>query len=165
MIFLTVGSKEPFDRLVRAVDEWCADRQRDDVFGQIAEPGRDGYTPRNYEWTSFIKPGEVQKYFEDADFIVSHAGMGTIISALTLGKPILIVPRREAFKETRNDHQVGTAERFRIRPGVRVAKTEAEVGRELDSLVARRKEAGAGDIAPFADKNLIDAIRSQIIEK
>jgi len=165
LIFLTVGSKEPFDRLVRAVDIWCADRQRDDVFGQIAEPGRNGYRPRNFEWISFIKPNEVQQYFEEADFIVSHAGMGTIIGALTIGKPILIVPRQKAFNETRNDHQLGTVERFRIRPGVRVARTEAEVGPELDGLVARHKETNMGDVAPFADETLINAIRSHIIGK
>ena len=38
MIFLTIGSHEPFDRLVRYVDEWCAERGRDDaVFGQITK--------------------------------------------------------------------------------------------------------------------------------
>lgn len=165
MIFLTVGSKEPFDRLVRAVDDWCGDRDFNDVFGQIAEPGKNGYLPRNFEWTSLINPNQVQQYFEEADFIVSHAGMGTIIAALTHGKPILIVPRREAFKETRNDHQLGTAERFRTRPGVRVAQSESDVGSELDALVARKRETNAGEIAPFADETLIDAIRSYIIKQ
>lgn len=91
--------------------------------------------------------------------------MGTIIGALTIGKPILIVPRQKALNETRNDHQLGTAERFRIRPGVRVARTEAEVGPELDGLVTRHKETNMGDVAPFADETLINAIRSHIIGK
>ena len=36
MILVTVGSQEPFDRLIIAVDEWAASSGRSDVFAQIA---------------------------------------------------------------------------------------------------------------------------------
>ena len=165
MIFLTVGTQERFDRLARAVDDWCGTRQRDDVFGQLADPDGKGFRPSNFEFKSFVEPNEFQRLFESADFIIAHAGMGTIISALSIGKPVLVLPRRMKFKEHRNDHQLGTAEKFGSRQGVRVAWTESDVGPELDGLVARHTGTGGGSIAPFADQTLIDAIRSHIMEK
>jgi len=35
--FATVGSQEPFDRLIRAVDEWAVLHGRSDVFAQIGD--------------------------------------------------------------------------------------------------------------------------------
>jgi UDP-N-acetylglucosamine transferase subunit ALG13 len=47
MIFLTVGTQFPFDRLVRAVDEAFDNGAIDEeVFAQIGETS---YRPRNFE--------------------------------------------------------------------------------------------------------------------
>ena len=54
LIFLTIGTHEPFDRLVRAVDEWCAARGRADVFGQITD--RAIYLPRHFEHVGQMAP-------------------------------------------------------------------------------------------------------------
>ena len=66
--------------------------------------------------------------------IVAHAGMGTILTALELGKPLLIMPRRAALGEHRNDHQLATAERFAAVDGVKVAFDETEFALKLDEL-------------------------------
>jgi len=58
--------------------------------------------------------------------------MGSIISALEIGKPIVVMPRRGALRETRNDHQVATAERFGVRGRVIVAQDEQEFAETLD---------------------------------
>lgn len=154
----------PFDRLVRALDKWCDKQGRNDVFGQIADPGPGGYRPQHFEWTSFLEPDQIKTRFEEAELIVAHAGMGSIISALTMAKPILIMPRRAAFSETRSDHQVATAEHLGKRPGVQVALTEAEVGPELDHLIQWAKQTDVSQPSPFADDFLIDTIRSFIID-
>jgi len=163
VIFLTVGTQLPFDRLVRALDAWCAAAHRNDVFGQIADPGPGGYRPRHFEWSGFVEPAEFQRRFEAADLVVAHAGMGSLITALTLAKPILVMPRRAALKEHRNDHQVATAARFAARPGIIVADTEDDVGPALDRILAGGNgRAGAG-IGPFAEQRLIDAVRAAIL--
>ena len=43
--------------------------------------------------------------------IVAHAGMGTILTALETGKRLLVMPRRAALGEHRNDHQLATVSR------------------------------------------------------
>lgn len=131
MIFLTVGAQMPFDRLVRAVDAWAARGGNGGVFAQI---GRGGYRPAHVRYVEFLAPRAFRGAFTAATAIVAHAGMGTIINALELGKPILVMPRRGDLAETRNDHQLATAERFRELGLVEVAQDERELADRLDQL-------------------------------
>lgn len=129
MIFVTVGSQEPFDRLIRAVDEWARVRGRSDVFAQIASSS---LRPERIEFTQFVEPAEFQRLMRETRLIVAHAGMGSIISALELGKPLVVMPRRAEFRETRNDHQVATAERFGTQGRIIVARDENDLPEKLD---------------------------------
>lgn len=160
MILLTVGSQLPFDRLARAVDLWCAETGRDDVIGQLGEPGPDGYRPRHYKWSAFMPPSELDKMLNDAQLIIAHAGMGSIISALRSAKPIVIMPRRASLGEHRNDHQVATAGRFAGRPGIYVAEDEIA----LPAALARAAEAQAlnASLPPFADRTFTAPLRQFI---
>lgn len=161
MIFVTVGTQLPFDRLVRAVDAWAAD-WRDDVFGQIAEPGPDGHVPKNFGWIPFLEPETFRERFAAADLIVAHAGMGSLISALIVAKPILVLPRRAALGEQRNEHQVATARHFADRPGVTICMDETGVAPALDQLTSDPWSAAAEPISGEAAPELIDALRDVI---
>lgn len=164
MIFLTVGTQLPFDRLTRALDAWAAAHSEQSVFGQIADPGAEGYRPQHFEWTPFLGPDEIEGRFSQAEVIVGHAGMGTIIGALSRAKPLLIMPRRAHLREQRNDHQFATVGRFGSKPGVCVAHEEPEVGPMLDTML--QAEAGTGAaIAAGAEPRLIEALRGFIFEK
>ena len=57
--------------------------------------------------------------------------MGSIITALEVGKPIVILPRREHLNETRNDHQLASANQFSSRPGIIVALDETQLAEKL----------------------------------
>jgi UDP-N-acetylglucosamine transferase subunit ALG13 len=141
MIFLTVGAQMPFDRLVRAVDTWAARGGNDGVFAQI---GRSAYRPAHLRYTEFLDPRAFREAFTDAGVIVAHAGMGTIINALELRKPILVMPRRGDLAETRNDHQLATAQRFRELGLVEVALDERELTDRLDDLTRLPRPAVNG---------------------
>ncbi len=121
----------PFDRLIRAVDEWSEGRDTPRVFAQV---GRTGYAPRHIGWTPALSPAAYRQRVFDADLIIAHAGMGSIITALEFGKPILVMPRRGPLGETRNDHQVATAARLRAVGWVTVAMNEHELAERLASL-------------------------------
>ncbi|WP_119165450.1 glycosyltransferase [Algihabitans albus] len=161
MIFLTIGTHEPFDRLVRAVDEWCdPTRRKCEVFGQITDRGR--YVPKNFDWIPSLPPDAYREHCRAAEFIISHAGMGSIITAMTYGRPIVVLPRRGHLKETRNDHQYATAIRLRGHSGLMVALSETELPRILDFAVARGGWESTGTIGSFADPRLTDMLRSLI---
>ena len=164
MIFVTVGHELRFDRLMRALDEWAGTTGYKDIFAQVADLGDDGYAPQNFQWQRFLDPDAFKTNFDQADLIVAHAGMGTIITALTMKKPLLILPRKERLMETRNDHQLATAEQFARREGIYVAKDETELGAELDKLIKNPPPAMSAAASPFADPKLVEAIRGFILE-
>lgn len=153
MIFVTVGAQMAFDRLVLGVDAWAASRGRTDVFAQV---GPTESPPSHVEWTRFLAPSEFRRRMEGASVIVAHAGMGSILTALEIGKPILVMPRRGALRETRNDHQVATAERFKAMRCVHVAMDESELPARLDAVEAL---PAADRISPHASAELLTAIR------
>ncbi|MFA9478197.1 glycosyltransferase [Phycisphaerales bacterium AB-hyl4] len=156
MIFVTVGTQLPFDRLVEAVDQWAAERQRDDVLAQV---GESAYPAKAIRTVASLPPAEFQATFASASLVVAHAGLGTILSAMELGKPILVMPRRAAMNEHRNDHQLATAERFADRQGVTIAKDESEIAAHLDAVESL--EAGER-VEATASPMLINAIRTFI---
>lgn len=131
MIFVTVGTDMPFDRLLKVMDSWAAETGRTDVFAQI---GEGGWEPRHIRFTHFLQPPEFVERFKSARVIVSHAGMGTILSALHYGKPILVMPKRASLREHRNEHQLATAQRMMEMASVNVAFDDAELRSRLDHL-------------------------------
>jgi len=158
MIFVTVGAQMPFDRLVKTVDDWVGETGREDVFAQI---GPTGVEPNHIQWTRFLNSEEFFEKFESADVIVAHAGMGTILSALQKKKPILVMPRRADLRETRNDHQVATANKLHELGNVEVAFDENELAaklRRIDHLDQPKP------IGQFASTELIQAIREFIAQ-
>jgi UDP-N-acetylglucosamine transferase subunit ALG13 len=156
VIFVTVGGQIPFDRLVRAVDEWAGARSGVHVFAQI---GLSEFRPRNIDWTEFLTPEEFRQRVESARALVAHAGMGSILTALEFGRPILVLPRRADLHETRTDHQIATARRFQSRGYVDAAFDEKELWDHLDALEAARDREPISD---SASPRLIHALRAFI---
>lgn len=163
MIFLTIGTHEPFDRLVRAVDSWAA-QGKAEVFGQITAPASAQAAPKHFRWVTKLSPADYEERVKAADFLVAHAGMGSIITALNHAKPIVVMPRRGHLKETRNDHQWATATRLANRPGIVVAEDEEALPAVLDRMVAGGGPTGLGGIAPFADTRLLETLRRFVFE-
>lgn len=165
MIFLTVGTQLPFDRLVETMDVWSTAHSSEiALFGQIADPGVKGYFPKNFEWKSFVEPQEFKERFENAELIISHAGMGSIITALTLGKPIIILPRLASLGEHRNEHQLATAEKFQSRAGVHVVKDEKKLAKTVDQILQDPANTSRGNANPFASEQLINSLRDFILK-
>lgn len=158
MIFVTVGTDSPFDRMVRVIDSWVAETGRQDVFAQI---GNGGWEPEAMPFARMLDPREFRRRFEAASVIVGHAGMGTILSALHYGKPILVMPKKASLGEQRNEHQLATARRMSELGKVSVAFDEAELAgklRDLERMMPTER------ITPYAEPRLIDGIRAFIRE-
>lgn len=154
MIFVTVGAQMSFDRLIEWVDDWAEQESRSDVIAQI---GPSSYAPRNLKVVPFMTPPEFRARMMEADAIVAHAGMGSIINALELAKPILVVPRRCALGETRNDHQVATAQRLAAEGLVHVADSAEELANEIHRI---ETDVKTPSIESFAQSSLIQRLRA-----
>lgn len=142
MIFLTVGTQFPFDRLVQAVDDLVTRGLLSDEI--VAQVGQSNYTPRNFPVSPSLDKKSYDWHFQHASAVISHAGMGTITMALESRKPLLAVPRRKRYGEAVNDHQVMLAIRFETLGHILVACDEtmlAEKVVQLKSFVPQPRKA------------------------
>ncbi|MBW8042197.1 MAG: hypothetical protein FVQ85_19660 [Planctomycetes bacterium] len=157
MIFLTVGTQFPFDRLVKFVDDAVSQNGfKEEIFAQI---GESSYRPHNFEGVSSLDKRLFDKRIREASGIISHAGMGTIMMALDNRKPLLVMPRLAKYDEVVNDHQVAIARKFEELGHILVAygtKDLLQKMKQLRAFVSRKRkaqpEAVAYRIAQFLDE-------------
>lgn len=123
-----------FDRMIEWVDEWAMSENRNDVVAQI---GPSDFEPRTLKVLPFMAPPEYRERMASADAIIAHAGMGSILNALELAKPIVVIPRLSRLGETRNDHQVGTAKRLSEEGLVLTANTPGRLAEQMRALTER----------------------------
>ena len=154
MIFVTVGTQLPFPRLVSAMDV-LAGEIGEEVVAQI---GPFEGEIRNMEAEEYLAPDMFFQHFKAARAVVSHAGIGSILSAQRFGKPLIIIPRRYELGEHRNDHQLATARQMEAVPGLYVAWNESELG----GFLTRDDLEGAGATMSPARQRLIQRIESFI---
>lgn len=121
MIFLTVGSQMPFDRLVQAVDAWAGEHPGCRVVAQV---GRGAAPTQHVERHESLAPAAFREQVLAAGLLVAHAGMGSVLTALELDRPLVMLPRLGARRETRNDHQLATLRALAGRPGLYAAADE-----------------------------------------
>lgn len=155
MIFVAVGTQFPFDRLIQCVDEW-AQANAVEVHAQIAE-GK--YTPQHASWDRFMTTDSFNEKLNAAELIISHAGMGNIITSLENGKPIIVMNRQHKLGEHRNDHQADGLEWMGKLPGVYTA-TSCEA---MQTLLARKHELTGNPGQDFSRRTqLVDFIDQAI---
>lgn len=135
MIFATVGTQLPFARLLTALDG-IAGRHGLTIIAQTCDPGA---SFAHLQAHATIAPDAYDRHIRQADMIVGHAGIGTILSAGRAGKPLVLLPRRASMNEHRNEHQLATAASLGQRQGIHVARDEAH----LEALMTE------SDLAPF----------------
>lgn len=78
----------------------------------IVQAGYTKYDSKNLEIFDFIDKDSLEKYQSQADIIITHGGVGSIISSLKKDKKVIAVPRLKEFDEHVNDHQKDIVESF-----------------------------------------------------
>jgi len=151
VIFASVGSMLPFDRLVRAVDEWARDNPKEEVFVQI---GDGEYKPQHAPWARIITNQDYKTRLEACDLFVAHVGMGSILQALQARRQMLLLPRQTRLREHTTDHQLHTAARFRDRPGLVIVDDEEALKAMMTRLLDQPLAVSEG-IPPYAPEGMI----------
>ena len=78
----------------------------------VVQGGYTKYTSKNMEIFSLIPQEKLEKYQKQANLIITHGGVGSIITSLKLGKKVIAVPRLHEYGEHVNDHQKQIVENF-----------------------------------------------------
>lgn len=161
MIFVTVGSQLPFDRLITTVDEWSQQHPEFDILAQI---GLSHYQPKAMRFKKTMTPNDYHEAIQSSDLIIAHAGMGTIISALELGKPLLLMPRLAEQGEHRNDHQIATIKQMTKKfPHIVAAYNKSELLQKLENFrIEKLNNPSPKKESLTVSQNLIEAIKSFI---
>ena len=153
MIFVSVGMQMPFERLCKIVDDWAGRNGRTDVFMQIGETE---WKPSHCKYQQMISPSEFRQRIENSSILVMHAGIGSIVTGIECGIPMILLPRLARLKETRNEHQTATLKRMEHLTGLTAAWDQEELIHALNNLEDKERPLPMGkDASP----ELIERIR------
>ena len=158
MIFVTVGSMLPFERLIKAMDQW-ASQNSEPVLAQIGD-GR--FLPSHMRWVRSLDRDDYRRSVDESRVIVAHAGIGTYLTALEQKRPLIVLPRQALFGEHTNDHQLHTVGWLSKKPGVQIAADE----HDLPTVIAKSDgcQVSRPDFIPVAPKELTERVRKFIVE-
>ena len=111
MILITLGTQDKeFTRILKEVDKLITKKViKEEV---VVQAGYTKYKSKNMKIFDYVSKTELEKYIEKANFVITHAGVGTIFDCLKKNKKIIAVPRLSKYKEHNNDHQLQIVEEF-----------------------------------------------------
>jgi UDP-N-acetylglucosamine transferase subunit ALG13 len=157
MIYVTVGAGiggQEFDRLIKKVDDIATKFEEEFVI----QLGASKYVPRNMKWFDYVPYEESLEYFRKAKLVIGHCGAGTIINALSFGKPLIVIPRLLKFNEHADDHQLDLAA---LLEQSRIAQVVYDV-EDLESVIRSTLEEvhdSEKDFFSINRRNLINAMK------
>jgi UDP-N-acetylglucosamine transferase subunit ALG13 len=77
----------------------------------VVQYGPSGFRPQGAECVDYLSHDQFRAHVGSARVVVIHAGAGSIITTLALGKHPIVVPRRALHGEAVDDHQLPFARR------------------------------------------------------
>lgn len=111
MIFITLGTQKfQLNRLLKQVDEYVENGLIDEEV--IAQVGHSDYKPKNYKYDPFLEKSEFEQYIQKSRIVITHSGVGSILTALHHKKPVIVYPRLQKYNEHVDDHQLDIARAF-----------------------------------------------------
>ena len=112
MILVTLGTQDKeFVRVLKEIDRLIDKKIITEEV--VVQAGYTKYESKNMKIFDYVSKKELEEYMEKANFIITHAGVGSIFDALKKGKKIIAVPRLSKYKEHNNDHQLELIEEFK----------------------------------------------------
>ncbi len=111
MILVTLGTQDKtFVRLLEKINQLIDQGLIKDKV--IVQAGFTKYNSDNMEIFDLIPQDEFDSLMAQADLIITHGGVGNIISALEKNKKVIAVPRLSKYGEHINDHQTQIIAKF-----------------------------------------------------
>lgn len=111
MILVLLGTQQnDFSRLLKEIDILIKENViKEEVIAQV---GSTKYKTENIKQFTLIDKEQIDKLKKQANYIITHGGVGSIVSSLKLNKKIIAVPRLKEYNEHVNDHQIQIVQNF-----------------------------------------------------
>ena len=125
MILVTLGTQDKeFKRLLVQIDNLITEEFiKDEV---VVQAGMTKYESNNMKIFDFIPKEEFDKLIKKCDILITHGGVGSILSGLNNNKKVIAVPRLMKYKEHQSNHQIEIVNLF--------AKQGYIIGSDVDDL-------------------------------
>lgn len=105
MIFVTLGTQDKnFDRLLMAIDKEIKKGNIKEKV--IVQAGTTSFKSDDMEIFDLISKDEFEKLMSKCDLLITHGGVGSILTGLSHNKKVIAAARLSKYKEHVNDHQV-----------------------------------------------------------
>ena len=105
MIFVTLGTNDKqFTRLLDACEKAIEEKVITDRV--VVQAGFTKYESKNMEIFDYMDRDQFSTFMNSADLVITHGGVGTIMTALKERKKILAAARLSEYHEHVNDHQI-----------------------------------------------------------
>ena len=148
MILVLLGTQNnSFHRLLEKIDELIEKNVIDEKV--IVQSGYTKYDSKNMRVFDLIPQEELERYQEQADLIITHGGVGSIISSIKKDKKVIAVPRLQKYQEHVNDHQKQIVELFNKKGYIiginEVEELEDAIIKMQDFVPVKYKETEYGD--------------------
>ena len=111
MIFVILGTQDKqFPRILKSLEKEIKNKNIKEHV--IVQAGCTKYKSKYMEIYDYLDMKSFNNYINDADYIITHGGVGSILDSIKKNKKVLVVPREQKYDEHENDHQIQITERF-----------------------------------------------------
>ena len=111
MILVTLGTQDKgFERLLEAIQQQIDNGNiKDEV---VVQAGHTKFESKDMKMFDLIPFDEFDKLIKKCDILITHGGVGSIITGLKNNKKVIAAARLAKFKEHTNDHQLQIIKNF-----------------------------------------------------
>lgn len=111
MILVTLGTQDKtFPRLLDAIQKQIDKGNIKDKV--VVQAGNTKYESKDMEIFDLIDRDAFSELISSCDLLITHGGVGSIITGLKNNKKVIAAPRLEKYGEHTNDHQLQIIEKF-----------------------------------------------------
>ena len=91
-----------------------------------------------------ISKDEFKQMIENCSLLITHSGVGSIMTGIRAKKPIIVVPRMKLYKEHVDDHQAEIAQAFSEKGCVLCCTDLSKLGEVI-------QQAGSYSFQPYVE--------------
>ena len=111
MILVTLGTQDKsFKRLLDAIQKQIdLGNIKDRV---VVQAGCTKFESKDMEIFDLIDRDKFASLIKECDLLITHGGVGSILTGLKNNKKVIVAPRLKEYKEHTNNHQLQIIEKF-----------------------------------------------------
>ncbi len=146
MILVLLGTQNnSFHRLLKEVEKNIDNKNINEEV--VVQAGYTKYETEKMQVFETLPKEELGELIKKANYVISHGGVGSMITSNQEGKKVIAVPRQKKYQEHVNDHQKATVQEFEQKGYVLGIEEVGELGeaikklKEFQPVIYKKKES------------------------